>query len=385
MSSVPRAGLGCMERFGPVADILQGQVDAGRMPGFVAAIRHAGETHVLAGGRTAVDGGSPMTPETLVRIASVTKPFAGALTLLLVDDGVLGLDDEVARWLPELAEPRVTARRGGPLDETVPAERPITVRHLLANTAGLGWNADIGPLAEAMDERGVGPGAFPPELVPDEWLARLARLPLSGQPGDTWNYHTCSDVLSVLLARATGRSVAELVAGRITAPLGLSDTAFRAVDPARLPPLYWPEGGGLKEVDAPDGVFARRPAFESLATGLVSTAPDVLRFLCAVADGSLLGVEPTVAMTRDQLTPGQLASGRDFLGPGRSWGFHVGVDTEPVAPWRTPGRWGWDGGTGTSAWADPARDVVAVLLTQRMMTGPHDEPGAFWDAVHRCL
>src|SRR3954464_9035534 len=123
------------QQFGPVADVLQGQVDSGRLPGFVAAIRAGGSTEVLAGGRLAVDGEAPMRPDTLFRLASVTKPFAGALTLALVDDGGLGLDDEVGRWRPELADPRVTARRGGPLEDTVPAERPITVRHLLANTA----------------------------------------------------------------------------------------------------------------------------------------------------------------------------------------------------------------------------------------------------------
>src|SRR4051812_49471035 len=106
------------QRFGPVVDVLQAQVDAGRIPGFVAAIRAGGSTEVLAGGRLAVDGEAPMRPDTLFRLASVTKPFAGALTLALVEDGVLGLDDEVGRWLPELAEPRGTARRGGPLEGT---------------------------------------------------------------------------------------------------------------------------------------------------------------------------------------------------------------------------------------------------------------------------
>src|SRR5215218_9371323 len=142
-----------MTRFGPVADVLQAQVDEGRLPGFVAAIRAGGSTEVLAGGRLALDDDAPMREDTLFRLASVTKPYAGGLTLALVEDGVLGLDDEVGRWLPELAEPRVTARRGGPLDDTVPAVRPITVRSLLTSTAGLGWAADIGPLADVMDER----------------------------------------------------------------------------------------------------------------------------------------------------------------------------------------------------------------------------------------
>src|SRR4051794_35431109 len=273
------------EGLGPVADLLQGQVDAGRLPGFVAAIRHAGRTEVLTGGRLAVDGDAPMAEDTVFRLASVTKPYAGALTLALVEDGVLALDDEVGRWLPELAEPRVVTRRGGPLDDTVAAERPITVRHLLTSTAGVGWAPDIGPLADAMDERGVGPGAFGPDLLPDEYLARLGGLPLSGQPGETWNYHTCSDVLSVLLARASGRTVGELLAERITGPLGLRDTGFAVDDTARLPTLYWPVEHGFEVADPPDGGYGRPRPFESLAAGLLATAPEVLRFFCALADG----------------------------------------------------------------------------------------------------
>src|SRR3954464_244924 len=242
------------QRFGSVADVLHAQVEAGRLPGYVAAIRAGGSTEVLTDGRLALDGDAPMQPDTLFRVASVSKPFAGALTLALVEDGVLALDDEVARWLPELAEPRVTARRGGPLTETVPAERPITVRPLLTNTAGVGWAPDIGPLADAMDERGVGPGAFGPDLRPDEDLARLGGLPLSGQPGETWNYHTCSDVLSVLLARASGRTVGELLAERITGPLGLADTRFWAADTGRLASCYLPTDAGLELVEPPDGL-----------------------------------------------------------------------------------------------------------------------------------
>jgi len=373
-------------RFEPVAALLQAQVDAGRMPGCVAAIRHRDDTEVIALGRTAVDGGGPMQPGTQFRLASVTKLFAGALTLSMAEDGVLALDDPVGRWLPELADRRVLKRIDGPLDETVPVQRPITIRHLLTNTAGLGWAPDIGPLGEAMDERGVGPGAFPPELTPDEYLARLAELPLSDQPGATWTYHTCSDVLSVLLARATGRTVGDLLAQRVTGPLGLAGTAFRA-DPARLAVQYWPEDGGLKEIDGQDGIFAREPRFESLAAGLVSTAPDVLAFVCAIADdgGPVLSAASAAVMTRDALTPEQRAPVQAFLGAGRSWGLHVGVDVEAVQPWRTPGRWGWDGGTGTSAWVDPSRDLAGVLLTQRMMTSEDDEPVEFWAAVHGCV
>src|SRR4051812_5024824 len=163
-----------------------------------------------------------MRPDTLFRIASLTKLFAGALTLALVEDGALALDGEVGTWLPELAAPRVLTDPAGPLDDTVAAERPITVRHLLTNTAGLGFVPQAGPLQDAIGARGLAPGALPPSLSPDEYLARVGELPLAGQPGSAWNYS--SDVLSVLLARAAGRPADRLLAERITGPLGLADT-----------------------------------------------------------------------------------------------------------------------------------------------------------------
>jgi CubicO group peptidase (beta-lactamase class C family) len=374
-------------RFAPVQRLLDGQVAEGRLPGYVAAVRAGGTTAVLHGGTLAVGGGAPMQPGTLFRVASVTKIVGGVLTLALVERGVLGPDDEVGRWLPELATPRVTATRGGPLDDTVPAVRPITVRHLLANTAGLGWAAGLGPLNDEMENRGIGPGAFGPDLDPDEFLRRLGELPLSGQPGETWAYHTCTDVLSVLLARATGRSIGALVAEHVTGPLGLRDTSFWTAETGRLASCYLPTDAGLELCEPPGGRFARPRPFETLAAGLLSTAPDLLAVLTAVLDGGgpLLTRESVVALTSDGLTPAQRAAAAGFLGPGRSWGLQVGVDVEDGdTPFRRRGRWGWDGGTGTSAWVDPDRQLAGVLLTQRMMTGAHDEPNAFWAALTAC-
>lgn len=373
-----------MADFARVRRLLDEQVAEGRLPGYVAAVRAGGTTEVLCGGTLALGGGAPMEPDTLFRLASVTKIVGGVLALALVEQGVLGLDDEVGRWLPELAEPQVTAHRGGPLDETVAAVRPITLRHLLTNTAGLGWLGGLGPLTDEMDARGVGPGAFGPDLDPDEFLQRLGELPLSGQPGETWGYHTCSDVLSVLLARATGRSVGELVAEHVAAPLGLRDTTFWTSETARLASCYLPTDGGLELCEPPDGRFARPRPFETLSAGLISTAPDVLAVLGAVLDGGgpLLSRASVAALTSDALTPEQQAVAADFLRPGRSYGLQVGVDVgDGDEPFRRRGRWGWDGGTGTSAWVDPRRGLAGVLLTQRMMTGPHDEPDAFWSAV----
>jgi CubicO group peptidase (beta-lactamase class C family) len=371
-------------RFAAVWALLDQQVAAGRFPGCVAAVRHAGRTEVHATGRLALGQSAPMRPDTLFRIASLSKPFGGVLALGLVHDGVLALGDPVARWLPELAEPRVLADPAGPLAETVAAERPITVADLLFMTAGFGLRLEASPLAHEMWAQRVSPGPLGPEAAPDEFLARLSRLPLAAQPGEAWQYHTGSDVLGVLLSRATGRGLGELVADRVTGPLRLADTAFWTPHVDRLATSYGPGDLGLAVLDPPAGVFSRPRVFESLGGGLVSTAPDVLALLTALADGGAPVLDPasTAAMTSDRLTDRQRASAQDFLGPGRTWGGNVEVTLDVTDPWTTAGRFGWTGGTGTTGYVDPTLDLVAVLLTQRMMTGPHDGPEAFWRAVH---
>jgi CubicO group peptidase (beta-lactamase class C family) len=188
----------------------------------------------------------------------------------------------------------------------------------------------------------------------------------------------------VLLSRATGRSLGDLVAERIATPLGLTDTTFWTPQVDRLATFYAPGDDGLEVVDPPDGVFSRPRVFDSLGGGLVSTAPDILALLSALTDGGgpVLDRESTAAMTSDRLTAGQRAAAQAFLGPGRSWGGNVEVTLERTDPWTTPGRFGWTGGTGTSGYVDPALDLVAVLLSQRSMTGPHDGPQPFWQAAH---
>ena len=366
-----------------VWQVLDAQVDHGRMPGYVAALRIRGREHLRAGGRTAVEPDSPaMRDDTQFRIASITKPIGAALTLTLVRDGVLTLDDPVARWLPEAAEPHVLASPDGPLDRTVPAQRPVTVRDLLTGTSGWGIVMDDGPLQSAMIERGVFGGPLHRDVSPDEFVARVTSLPLAFQPGAGWLYETGIDLLGMLLMRATGRSLADLFAERITGPLRMASTGFRG-DPTRLAAAYTPGAGGLDLLDPPDGTFAVPPPFEELSSGLVSTAPDVLRFFCAMADGGapVLTADEVALMTTDALTPEQRRSALSFLDRGESWGLGTGLDVEAAAPWQAPGRWGWTGGTGTTAYVDPVRGTVAVLLTQRAMTGPLDGFDEFWTAV----
>jgi CubicO group peptidase (beta-lactamase class C family) len=367
-----------------VWQVLDMQVDSGHIPGYVAAVRIRGSEHVRTGGRTAVEPTSPpMRDDTQFRIASITKPMGAALTLTLVRDGVIALDDPIARWLPEAAEPHVRVSPDGALDDTVPAERPVTVHDLLAGTSGWGIVMEQSPLQAAMVERDVYGSPLHRNVSPDEFVERVTSLPLAFQPGTGWLYETGMDLLGMLLMRATGRSLSDLFAERITGPLGMTSTGFQATDATRLATAYIPGPDGLTVLDPPDGTFAVPPPFEELSSGLVATAPDVLRFYCAMADGGapVLTADEVALMSGDALTADQRRSATVFLGPGESWGLGTGVDVEAAEPWQAPGRWGWTGGTGTTAYVDPVRGTVAVLLTQRAMTGPLDGFDDFWTAV----
>ena len=373
-----------MSSFESVWQVPEADVASGRIPGYVGAVRIGGQVEVRAGGHMAIDAGSPpMRDDSLFRIASVTKVFGGALTLGLVEDGVVALDDPIDRWLPELAAPRVLVSPDAPVDQTVAAARPLTVRHLITFTAGWGVIFEPSPVQQAMIDRGVFPSALTPDMSGDEFVARIAEVPLSFQPGEGWLYDTPIDVLGVLLERATGKTLTDLLAERVTGPLGLTSTAFGATDVARLTTAYQPGPDGLEVLDPRDGLFAGPSKFEELGSGLVSSAPDILRFLCALADGGapIMQKESLALMTTDALNDAQRAQAQPIVGAGASWGMGTSVDIEAAEPWMAPGRWGWNGGTGTTAFADPTRDTVAVLLTQRAMTGPLDHFGAFLTAV----
>jgi CubicO group peptidase (beta-lactamase class C family) len=300
-----------------------------------------------------------------------------------VQEGVLGLDDPIARWLPEAANPRVLVAPDAPLHRTTDAQRPITVRHLLTMTSGWGAVFEETPLQAAMMERGVYPGPLPPPMTGDEFVARVAELPLAFQPGEGWLYDTGTDVLGVLLARATGKPLSALLAERITGPLGMTSTSFWTPEVHRIATAYRPGADGLEVLDPPSGAFASPPGFEKLSGGLLSTASDVLRFYCAMADGGAPVLSPAsvTLMTSDALTGEQRRQALPVLGPGVSWGLATSVDIEAVEPWMAPGRWGWDGGTGTTVRVDASRDAAGVLLTQRLITGPLDGFDDFWAAV----
>jgi CubicO group peptidase (beta-lactamase class C family) len=364
-------------------DMLQAHVDDGSVAGAVALVARGDQVEVQAVGLADVAGGSPMARDSIFRIASITKPLVAAAVMMLVDDGRIALADPVGRWLPELASPVVVRTPASPVDDVVPAARPITVADLLTFRAGYGFPSDFSwpAVAPLFSELKQGPPR--PQLVPapDDWMAALSRIPLLHQPGEGWLYNTCSDIQGVLIARVTGRPLPEFLAERLFEPLGMADTAFY-VPAAKLGRFTSYYGTGLELIDSPDGHWSRPPAFPSGAGGLVSTVDDWHRFarmllaggaVGTAGDRRLLSAAAVRQMMTDKLTQAQREAGRVFL-EGQGWGFGGSVDVECIDPWNVPGRYGWIGGTGTAAHVTRSTGAVTIVLTQQEMTGPTPPP-----------
>jgi CubicO group peptidase (beta-lactamase class C family) len=368
------------DRLARLHDILGRHVDSGRAPGLVSVVSRRGEAHVDVIGSTATGGDVPMRRDSIFRISSMTKPITAVATLILLEECVLRLDEPVDRLLPELAERRVVRRIDGPVDDTVPAQRPITVRDLLTFRMGFGGYFGPCPINEmaAPLQLSVGPPqpSLPP--APDEWMRRFSTLPLMCQPGERWLYHTGADVLGVLIARAAGQPFETFLRERIFQPLAMNDTSFN-VAPANLERFATsyatdPETGALTLFDPPDGQWSTPPAFPSGGAGLVSTADDFLAFATMLLRGGApLVSRPFVeTMTRDHLTPEQKAVSGFFPDDfdARGWGFGVGVVTRRDDPAAPVGQYGWDGGLGTIWRNDPSEDLVTVLLTNVAWASP---------------
>jgi CubicO group peptidase (beta-lactamase class C family) len=363
--------------------ILRPYVDSGAVPG-LALVARGDDVRVEALGVQGTSG-APVRRDSIFRGASITKPLTAALAMVLVDDGRLDLDAPVDDLLPELATPCVLRTLDSELDDTVAAERPITARDLLAGTAGHGfatWESPVnGLLMERLQQAGDDIHDVP---EPDEWMRRLGEIPLMHQPGEGWTYNASYDVLSVLLARAAGQSFADLMAHRLLDPLGMVDSGFHVPAPSmdRFTTMYYRDDDGVLQVsDEPDGVFATEPAFASGSGGLVTTVDDWRAFGRMLLDGGgdVLRPGSVRLMMSDQITAQHREMGGFFL-DGQGWGFGGGVDTELIDPWNVVGRYGWVGGSGTSAYVHPD-GTMAVLLTQVGLVEPAVELlRAFWTA-----
>ena len=378
-------------------------VENGHTPGLVALVHHRGRQHVETIGTMAFDSTVPMRRDTIFRLASTTKPITAVGAMILLEECRIRLDDPVDDWLPELRDRRVLRTIESPLDDTVPAKRPITLRDLLTFRSGYGEVAFISPicpLQKALAEARLPLSEFPFAGTPDEFMKRLGNLPLAHQPGERWLYHMSAEILGVLIARISGKSLGAFLGERIFKPLGMTDTGFQVPEAKldRLPACYGRDlvtGKLVVLEEARGGYAARPPAFESGAGGLVSTVDDLLAFGRMMLGEAGHGGEHVLSrpsielMTIDHLTPEQKAISRFFehFWETYSWGLGLGIVTARTDLAAAPGRFGWDGAFGTSWHVDPNEGLVGVLLTQRRPDRLALSPLAldFWASAYQLI
>jgi CubicO group peptidase (beta-lactamase class C family) len=390
-------------RLARMRETMARHVESGRMPGLVTLVNRRGETQVEAIGVKAFGGKDPMRRDTIFRIASITKPITATAAMILVEEAKLRLDDPVDPLLPELANRKVLKRIDSALEDTVPAKRAITLRDLLTFRLGIGAvmaYPEKHPIQKAMSEAGVSPSANLPKHAPDELMKRWGSLPLAHQPGEKWMYNSGSDILGILISRVAGKTLGTFLRERIFAPLGMKDTAFSVPEAKldRLATAYQTDFSTGKTAlfdEARGGRFARPPVFESGAGGLVSTVDDFLAFGRMMLNKGVHGRErilsrPSVElMTADHITAEQKAASDFFPGfwDDRGWGFGMAIVTRRDDLARSVGTYGWDGGFGTSWYADPREDMTGVLMTQRVWDSP--VPPAvnrdFWTSAYQAI
>ena len=394
-----------MKRENTIGNAIKGLVDAGELAGAAALAWRNGEVvHSAVVGRRDLANERPVERDTIFRIASMTKPVTTAAALMLLDEGRFALDDPIAICAPELAHLRVLRDPEGPLDATCEAIRSITFRDLLTHRSGLTYGEfHRGPIGRACAET-LGAQIDNP-LTPDDWIARLATLPLIDQPGAGFHYSNSTDLLGFLIARLEGESLGAVLARRLFAPLGMRDTGFvvsgekrerRAAlcgfdDQDRLAQLTAAPGRNALD-ERPDDM-----TFESGGQGLWSTLDDYLVFArMLIGDPwvpALLRRETLAMMTSNQLTPEQRARARMFgqriFAEGHGYGMGVAVVVEPekADPMRCRGgigTIGWPGAYGGWWQADPNDQSVLIFLSHNMVELPQMARGIgldVWSAI----
>lgn len=363
---------------------LKGFVDRRELAGTLAAVgKGQAAADYFGAGTISMDSATPVGPDTLWRLYSMTKPVTGIAAMLLVDDGKIKLDQPIADFLPAFAKMNVQTTPDGSLTDVRPAKTPITLRHLLTHTAGLGYNIiQKGPIKKAYDDAGIVGGqasrlpipGFPP-VTPAPSLAemadRLATLPLVYEPGTKWSYSIGLDLLGRLIEVVSGQPFDAFLKARLFDPLGMASTGFMvsAKDAARFTSNYAPFGGALIPIDpATSSIYLDSPPYPFGGGGLVSSARDYDRFLAMLlGEGALGGVRvmrpETARLAMSNLIADSVDRKGTFIdGEGFGAGGRVSLATSPTGE----GVFGWAGAAGTIGFVDRKRGYRVGAYAQYM-------------------
>lgn len=381
------------ERLKRVNEVVARQIEAERIAGAVTLVARNGRiTHLEAHGVADLESGAPMQRDTIFRIASMSKPVAGVAIMMLVEEGLVRLDDPVSRFIPDFADSEVAVEIeepggfGPPSDDsgppefyTRPAERDITVYDLLTHTSGV----MSGPLSNSIAQ----PASEERHNMGLAWVENIADAPVEFEPGSRWSYSALAgfDVLSRIVEIASGQTFDEFLEQRLFAPLGMEDTFFwpSNAQRERLASSYVAGQDGLRARENPDSMSGVR--YFSGAGGLMTTAEDYAQFAMMLANGGELGgvriLSPrSVELMRSPHVPDTLP-GRS---PGEGFGLSVRVVTDPVEQrtFLSKGSFGWSGFYGTHFWVDPVENLVGVYMVQTFAPGSWE---AFETAVMQAV
>lgn len=384
------------ERLQRLTDALQGYVKDGKLAGAVALVARRGRVAYLgAFGQRDVEAGAPMKEDAIFRIASQSKALVSVGALRLQEEGRLLISDPVGRYIPEFQKTRVAVPREGGYD-VVDAKRPITIRDLLTHTAGIGYGG--GPAKDAWEKAGFQGWYFADRDEPiGVTIPRMAALPFDAQPGEKYVYGYSTDILGVVVERASGQPLDEFLRSRILEPLGMRDTHFY-LPPSkadRLAAVYAAtDGGRIERAPAQNrwpvvgqGAYLEGPRKSfSGGAGLLSTATDYARFLQMMLnrgelDGArVLGRKTVELMTVDHLGPIEFSDGQGF-----GLGFSVVKDLGRRGQPGSVGEFGWGGAYHSTYWVDPQEQLVVVYFTQLIPSKGLDDQAKLRALVYQAI
>ena len=356
-----------------VGDYIRNEIATGRIAGAIVLIQQHGKPVYFENfGVRDVATELSMSADTIFRLYSMSKPITSVAAMMLVEDGRLGLDDPVSKFIPPFADMQVGIEKPG--EEgliRVPLTRAITIEDLLRHTSGItyGFSGD-----NAVRKLYAEAGLFNRDLTNAELVERLAKLPLKEQPGTLWDYGHSTDVLGRVIEIISGKTLYQFEKERLFDPLGMSETAFYVADQAKRLRIAepMPDDRAISPTATVRDLLLPRKA-ESGGAGLVATITDYARFTQMLLNGGTLEgrrylkPETVVLMAADHIGPGTGIGRGDLYYPGESSGFGLGFAVRTKVPPNTQwplGEYRWDGVGGTFFFIDPVDDLFTVFMVQ---------------------
>ncbi len=388
-----------------IGDHFRHYVDDGRLAGWSFSISRRGEVaHTDSYGQRNIETGAPIEDDTIYRFYSMTKPVTSVAVMMLFEEGLLSLDDPVAKYIPAFAEQRVYTSGSAASPNTEGLRQPMLIWHLLTHMSGLTYGFmhahPVDAIYRTLGYEWGQPKGYDLEQAVNDW----ASAPLLFQPGTEWNYSVATDVLGRIVEVVSGMSLPEFFQSRIFEPLKMHDTGFWADTDdklARLAALYArnPSDGSLLDIGAMGRAAEVKPTMHSGGGGLVSSMHDYHRFTQMLLQrGELEGARLLGSRTVDYMAtnhlPGDvdlsavarpLFSETEYDGVGFGLGFSVVIDSAAAKSLCSVGEYAWGGAASTAFWVDPAEELTAIFLTQLLPSSTYPLRPEFRRLVYQAL